>query len=509
MRRSTPLWQTLAALVVLLLTAGARPAFASSDPLQPQQWGLQKIRSEASWGRSTGPGVVVAVVDTGVDFAHEDLQGASAGSFTCVGGKCVAGGDDDNGHGTWVAGIIAARANNGKGIAGVAPASKILSIKALDRDGIGDLNDVASSIQFAADHGAKVINLSLGSDLPLPIVFNMLQSLSGGQDPFQAAVDEATSKGAAVVAAAGNGALASGFAGMRNLLLVGATGPNDHITSYSSSLLGVRIHAPGGEAASGRCDPSTCILTTDKDGAYRAVEGTSFAAPHVSGVIAQLLALGYSPSGAENRLVTSADLGGGFPRLNAAAAVQGTPITSAVPAPTGLPGIGDLSLPAITKLIGLGGSASPSIPSTAAPAGAAGPAGAGAGSRIDAAPSGGSARIPAGLTTPGGVGTQPHAPAEVQADASGSHKAAAAAPAQPAVAAAPAQPVAGAPAQLAAGFDVVAGRGPVLTDRAGAPSGHSGTAPLLTLGVLFSLIVVGMAAPWLRSGRARSWSKAG
>ena len=97
MCRSISLRQTFAALVVFLLAAGAKPAFASSDPLEPQQWGLQKIQSEASWGRSTGDGVVVAVVDTGIDFAHEDLQGASAGSFTCIGGKCVPGGDDDNG----------------------------------------------------------------------------------------------------------------------------------------------------------------------------------------------------------------------------------------------------------------------------------------------------------------------------------------------------------------------------------------------------------------------------
>ncbi|HEY8200399.1 MAG TPA: S8 family serine peptidase [Actinomycetota bacterium] len=499
MRRSTPLRQTFATLVVLLLAVGAQPALASSDPLEPQQWGLKKIQSEASWGRSTGAGVIVAVVDTGVNFAHEDLQGASAGSFTCVGGKCVPGAGDDNGHGTWVAGIIAARANNGKGIAGVAPESKILSVKALDRDGVGDLNDVASSIRFAADHGAKVINLSLGSDLPLPIVFNMLQSLSGGQDPFQTAIDDATSKGAAVVAAAGNGALASGFAGMHNLMLVGATGPNDHITGYSASLLGVTLHAPGGEAVSGPCDATSCILTTDKDGAYRAVQGTSFAAPHVSGVIAQLLALGYSPSGAENRLVTTADLGGGFRRLNAAAAVRGIPITSAVPTPPGLPGlpsIGDLSLPALTKLIGLGaGSASPSIPSITTPAGAAAPAvadTAGSASRMDTAPA-------AGPAAPAGAAAQPHAPAGVPAGASAAQEAAAAPPAQPAGAAHPAQPAA------PPGLEVVAGPGPAPAAPAGTPPGHGGTAVPLGLWALFVLGGVGMAASWVRSRRPRAW----
>jgi subtilisin family serine protease len=486
MRRFTAVWQTLAALIAVLLAAGVQPAFASSDPLEPQQWGLAKIQSEAAWGRSTGAGVVVAVVDTGVNFAHEDLQGASAGSFTCVGGECVPGGGDDNGHGTWVAGIIAARANNGKGIAGVAPESKILSVKALDSDGVGDLNDVATSVRFAADRGAKIINLSLGSDLPLPIVFNLLGALSGTGDPFQAAVDEATSKGAAVVAAAGNGTLASGFAGMRNLLLVGATGPNDHITGYSASLLGVTLHAPGGEAAGGQCEPATCILTTDKDGAYRAVQGTSFAAPHVSGALAQLLALGYSPPGAESRLLMTADLGGGFRRLNAAAAVQGNPVTAGIPTSPGLPGIGDLSLPGLTKLVGLGaGSASPSLAPVGAPVGAPAPAIAERAPRTEASLSVGYHDPAAGLAaqpTNASAAAQPDAPV-----------------AAPVAAKLPAAP----------GLDVVAGPGPLLAAPVGLRPGHGGRDPLLRLAVLFALGAMAVAAPWMRSRHTRSGTPAG
>lgn len=472
MRRFTPVWQTLAAAVAVLLAVGTQPAFASNDLLVAQQWGLAKIQSEASWGRSTGAGVVVAVIDTGVNFAHEDLAGSSAGSFSCMGGQCVQGGVDDNGHGTWVAGIIAARANNGKGIAGVAPMARIMSIKTLDKDGVGDIADVASAVRWATEHGAKVINLSLGSDLPVPIVFNLLHSLLGGDDPFQAAINYATSRGAAVIAAAGNGSLASGFAGLQNLLLVGATGPDDHIAGYSSSLLGVTLHAPGGEAVGGACDTAHCIVTTDKDGSYRAVQGTSFAAPHVSGVLAQLIALGFSPLGAEARLLTSADLGGGFRRLNAAAAVEGDPMASgATGAVGGLPLLGELSLPALTRLIGLGAASPP--PAVGAPVAAPAPA--------PAAPK----------STAGGTPRTDVAPA-------------AASPALPGVQAQPpatsvATPLRGLPP--APRWQVVAGPGPALAAPIGPPPGHGASSPLLGVTALFVLLLVGVAGRYVALSR--------
>ena len=181
----------------------------------------------------------------------------------------MVGGGDDFGHGTWVAGIIAARANNGKGIAGVAPKAKILSIKTLDKEGVGTIDDVARAVLFATEHGAKVINLSLGSDLPTSAVLGLVTGLLGGEDPLQKAINFAAGQGAAVIAAAGNNGLASGFVGIRNLTLVGATGPNDEIAGYSSSLIGVTLHAPGGDA-SGECDPSRCILTTDMKGEWMA-----------------------------------------------------------------------------------------------------------------------------------------------------------------------------------------------------------------------------------------------
>jgi subtilisin family serine protease len=349
MRRPRPVRQTIAVVAAVLLALGATPALASNDPLFSQQWALAKIHAEEAWPRSTGAGVTVAVVDTGVNFAHEDLQGASAGSYTCI-ETCVESGDDDFGHGTAVAGIIAARANNGVGIAGVAPEAKILSIKTLDKEGVGSIDDVAMAIQFATEKGAKVINLSLGSDLPTSLIVGLLTGLLGGEDPLQKAINVAAGQGAVVIAAAGNSGLAPGFLGLDNLILVGATGPDDQIAGYSSSLLGVSLHAPGGEA-SGECDPSHCILTTDWEGGYESVQGTSFAAPHVSGVVAQLMALGYTPLGATARLLTTADSSSGVSRLNAASALQSDPlplppVVGAAPDVPGAPGPEVPGLPA-------------------------------------------------------------------------------------------------------------------------------------------------------------------
>ncbi|MGH2688574.1 MAG: S8 family serine peptidase, partial [Actinomycetota bacterium] len=328
-------------LAVLLMALGpAAAAAASPDPILPQQWALAKIHAQEAWATSTGSGVVVAVVDSGVNFDHEDLRGQSAGSFSCI-GTCTPGGGDVNGHGTAVASVVAAAGNNGVGISGVAPSAKVLSVRVLDADGTGTISDVAGGIVFAAEQGAKVINISIGTSIDLPIVFGLLAP------ELQTAIGAAWAKGAVVVAAAGNGGLASSFTSIPNLLVVGATGPSDEIAAYSSSLTGVELHAPGGNHAGDRCSATACITVAEAPNIYRATEGTSFAAPHVSGVAALLGALGLSNADIVARLKSTADPIPRGTRLNAAKAV-GPPRQASPPEPAAPPSV--LAAPPVARV---------------------------------------------------------------------------------------------------------------------------------------------------------------
>jgi subtilisin family serine protease len=159
-----------------------------NDPLRSQQWALDRVSFEAAWKVTRGRNVTVAVVDSGVEASHEDLRGSVLHGIDYV----TPGGDgrtDPNGHGTHVAGIIAAHVNNGLGIAGAAPDVKILPVRVLDKNGGGVASNVAKGVIWAADHHARVINLSLG----------------GGQAPgIQEAIQYANRKGAVVLAAGGN-----------------------------------------------------------------------------------------------------------------------------------------------------------------------------------------------------------------------------------------------------------------------------------------------------------------
>src|SRR5437867_1912348 len=184
-------------------SGGTPGSGAANDPLFPRQWGLQQIKAPPAWQRGAlGAGVTIAVVDTGADFSHPDLAAKLDPGIDLVGtdngltGPGCPGAEDENGHGTHVAGIAAAITNNGKGVAGTAPHARILPVRVLDANGSGDPAAVDAGIRWAADHGAKVINLSLGPDTPL------VASL-----PDQATDDGvayAYSKGANVIAAAGN-----------------------------------------------------------------------------------------------------------------------------------------------------------------------------------------------------------------------------------------------------------------------------------------------------------------
>ncbi|MFP5298998.1 MAG: S8 family serine peptidase, partial [Actinomycetota bacterium] len=290
----------LAAVSVAALALSVAPvSAATSDPYRAQQWGLDRIQAEQAWPVSTGVGATVAVVDTGVDLSHPDLAANIVsypdadmvepnGTCTKAPGKNGArtctqdGAQDKNGHGTHVAGIVAAVTNNGVGVAGVAPGAKVLPVRVLDAEGSGTTDQIASGIRYAADKGAKVINLSLGF---LSGVGEVVR-VTGGLNPVYSAIDYAWSKGAVIVFAAGNDSvpLCAEPAAHPKVLCVGSTNRNDVRSWFSNgdaTLTKYYVMAPGGEALTCAGD----ILSTYLRGAatycaedgYEALAGPSMA----------------------------------------------------------------------------------------------------------------------------------------------------------------------------------------------------------------------------------------
>jgi Subtilase family len=171
--------RALLSLAVALLLAA--PATAATDPLRAHQWNLDMIEADAAHQTSVGAGALVAVVDSGVALGHPDLAGRLATGVDLIDGDTTPA--DGNGHGTHVSGIIAADAGNGVGVDSVAPAATILPIRVLDDSGSGSSDAVAHGIDIARERGADVINLSLGSEVPLVGAM--------GGDPTDAAIRRA------------------------------------------------------------------------------------------------------------------------------------------------------------------------------------------------------------------------------------------------------------------------------------------------------------------------------
>src|SRR6476469_4180357 len=148
-------------------SGGAPTASSPNDPLLGRQWGLDQIKAAGAWSRGAlGAGATIAVVDTGVDLNHPDLQSKLLPGVDMVSDEtCTPGAQDLNGHGTHVAGIAAAATNNGIGVAGVAPSANILPVRVLDSTGRGSGPDIVNGLKWAADHGAQVINLSIGEGI--------------------------------------------------------------------------------------------------------------------------------------------------------------------------------------------------------------------------------------------------------------------------------------------------------------------------------------------------------
>lgn len=332
---------------------------ATNDAYLGLQWNLAQVGAAQAWATSTGRGIDIGVVDTGVDLSHPDLAGKVAASTDCTsaGGdpsRCSGTGQDDNGHGTHVAGIAAADTGNGIGVAGMAPDARLVVAKALDHSGSGNFASVNAAIMWVVNHGARVVNLSLG----------VQSSASGNQSPgpqsIAPGIEYAWSHGAVPVLAAGNTAkgqpatTATSYLGL-DAIVVGATGRDGQVASYSSPLATAKwaVVAPGGSGYSSTgapyCGPGreqdNCIISTylgpGTQGAYAWDEGTSMAAPMVSGTVALLLALGETPSQAVRAILASAQSGvacgyGCAGRLDAARAVtEGVRVAST---PGTLPG---------------------------------------------------------------------------------------------------------------------------------------------------------------------------
>ncbi len=281
------------------------------DPDLYLQWGLSKIQAPAAWDETTGSSdLVIAIVDTGVDLNHPDLNDKIVPGRDFVNDDYIA--QDDHGHGTHVAGIAAAETNNSRGVAGVSWGARIMPIKVLRYDGDGYYSDVARGVRYACNHGAQIINLSLGGANP--------------SSTLKDALEQAYADGCIIVAAAGN----SGQdeidypARYAEAIAVAATDQVDDHAAFSDYGPQVEVAAPGVDIYS--------TLWTPSSHTYGWKLGTSMSTPHVSGLAALILSLCPQLTNAEVRSVirsTAKDLGApgwdpyfGFGRIDAPKAIE-------------------------------------------------------------------------------------------------------------------------------------------------------------------------------------------
>jgi serine protease len=392
--KTAVMFALLAAAAVAVGTIG--PAAATGD-LSGAQWDMRQIGAPAAWARTTGANVRIGIVDTGVDAGHEDLAGKVVAFANCVGGCKDAAPMDDEGHGTHVSGTAAA-ANNGIGISGVAPSAQLVVAKVLDSSGSGSVDDVNAGIHWVVDHGAQVVNLSLGSEVFISGIFGD-NSLSDG-------VEYAWNHGAVAVLAAGNsnllGLFGSSNYGSAHALVVGATGPDGEVAGYSSSLGNAQwgLVAPGGDdtnqadCSDKNQQQARCVLSTWPGNQYAWAQGTSMATPHVTGTVALLRAEGLSAPAAVQRILdTAAKVPCGqscHGRLDTAAAVGLAPTPA--PAP-GAQGSGSPVPPGST--VNAPGRTQPSTTRQSSPPSSGATSTTGAGPTTTAAPAA-AAELPAG-----------------------------------------------------------------------------------------------------------------
>jgi subtilisin family serine protease/regulation of enolase protein 1 (concanavalin A-like superfamily) len=288
-----------------------RAQLVPNDALYSQQWSHQNTQAEAGWNVTTGnASIVIAVIDTGVAWSHPDLASniwsdglgnrgrdfvdIDLSSYVSVGYQPIAGEDyvgvdndpsDYYGHGTHVAGIVAAAGNNGIGVTGVCPGCRIMALRAgfaVRQNGYDygffEMDNIADAIVYAADNGARIINMSFGG---------------GPSQLMQDAIDYAYSKGVVLVAAAGNsgtGNTGSAYpAAYPNVIAVSATNRSDARAYYSNYGSWVAVAAPGGEGAGPILSTVPSAGSISSSTGYAAISGTSMASPYIAGAAGLVL----------------------------------------------------------------------------------------------------------------------------------------------------------------------------------------------------------------------------